>query len=115
MKKQKRENKLKVACRCGHVQLTAAMCAFKCEKCRGFNYVDQAIQRIGKPAKFLEGIRGKLYGYCAECGMMKLKGEKPCVRCGATGITQTAPPPAGRIVALCLLGHRPHVVGNLFQ
>jgi hypothetical protein len=114
MKKQKRENKLEVACRCGHVQLTAAMCAFKCEKCRGFNYVDQALQRIGKPAEFLEGIRGKLGGYCSDCGMMKIKGEKPCVRCGGTGLAKNAPTPAGNIVAVSLLGHRPQCVGRLF-
>lgn len=119
MRKQKREEQ-ELKCRCGHLQMSAAIVAFKCKKCGGFNYVDAALERVKGPVKFLEGLHGKLSGYCADCGMMLMgqeqnnKGACSCPKCGSFRSTKQAPRPAGNIVAVCLLGHKPHAIGRLF-
>ena len=42
-------------------------------------------------------VAGKLAGYCKDCGMMKIMGEKKCVRCGCEKTTSKAPKSKMRI------------------
>jgi len=100
-------------CKCGHRQKSAAVSAFKCAKCGLFNYVSRALERGHKAVECIANAVGKLGGYCADCGLMKLKQDKACPRCGGTAVTKNAPPEAGYIVAVSLLGKRPQIVGDL--
>jgi hypothetical protein len=100
-------------CKCGHRQKSAAVSAFKCAKCGLFNYVSKALERGHKTAELLAAASGRLGGYCASCGLMKIKQDKACPRCGGTAVTKNAPPEAGHIVAVSLLGRRPQIVGDL--
>jgi hypothetical protein len=45
--------------------------------------------------------QGTLGGYCAKCGLMRMKHEKgPCPKCGETKRTNKKTPPAGQIFAV---------------
>jgi len=92
--------KKKVVCKkCGHRQQTKAETGWICGECGAFHDL-RPPRKSRKQKSVCFPVRGSLAGYCSGCGLMLMKGQRGrCVRCGGTGVTDTAPPPAEKMEA----------------
>jgi hypothetical protein len=82
-----------VKCRkCGNEQKTTATTGFVCHKCRTFF----DLRGTQKKARMFDQPNrvGRLAGYCDSCGLMRMKSERKCSRCGSDGVKADTPRPS---------------------
>jgi uncharacterized OB-fold protein len=56
--------------------------------------------------------QGPLGGYCAGCGLMRIKHERTCPKCGEVKRTHEKPAPAGQIRAIGYSRFTQYTEGN---
>lgn len=90
---------LRVTCnKCGHSQETKSETGWYCRQCKAFTDL-RVVRR--RPHPEVLSRRGTLAGYCAACGLMRMKYERGgCPKCGSVELTQSAPEEACRLTPM---------------